>query len=286
MDNYITLKAPAKINLFLDITGVRNDGYHFIESVFQTISIYDIVVLKLNDSNDITISTNDINVPSNEKNIAYKAAEFFLNYIKTDKIGVDIYIEKNIPNQAGLGGGSSDAAAVLKGLNYLLDAKLSYEELNNIAVELGADVPFFINGGIAFANGIGEILTPLSPISKLHLVVAKGKNGISTVEAYKKIDTQYNLQHKSSELILQAIKSNDMIKISNHCFNIFEYVTELDDVFNIKKIMLDNNALCSIMSGSGSAVFGIFPDENSASKCSDLLSKLYDFSMPCTTEIL
>ena len=114
MDNYITLKALAKINLFLDITGVRNDGYHFIESVFQTISIYDIVVLKLNDSNDITISINDINVPSNEKNIAYKAAKFFLNYIKTDKIGVDIYIEKNIPNQAGLGGGSSDAAAVLK----------------------------------------------------------------------------------------------------------------------------------------------------------------------------
>ncbi|HHX57197.1 MAG TPA: 4-(cytidine 5'-diphospho)-2-C-methyl-D-erythritol kinase [Clostridiales bacterium] len=284
MNNTITLKAPAKINLFLDVTGVRNDGYHLIESVFQTISIFDIVTIKLNKTGVLTVSTNDITVPSNENNIAYKAAQKFLKYINDDKIGVDIYIEKNIPNQAGLGGGSSDAAAVLNGLNSLLNVNLSYDELCKIAVELGADVPFFIKGGTAFAKGVGEILTPLSPILKLHLVVAKGKGGISTAEAYKKIDNLYNSQHKKSETILQTIKSNDMIELPNHCFNIFEYVTELDDVFNIKKTMLKNNALCSVMSGSGSAVFGIFADKDSAYECSNLLSKLYEFSLPCTID--
>ena len=129
MNNTITLKAPAKINLFLDVTGVRNDGYHLIESVFQTISIFDIVTIKLNKTGVLTVSTNDITVPSNENNIAYKAAQKFLKYINDDKIGVDIYIEKNIPNQAGLGGGSSDAAAVLNGLNSLLNVNLSYDEL-------------------------------------------------------------------------------------------------------------------------------------------------------------
>ncbi len=284
MNNTITLKAPAKINLFLDVTGVRDDGYHLIESVFQTISILDVVKIELNKTGILTVSTNDITVPNNESNIAYKAAQKFLKYINTDKIGVDIYIEKNIPNQAGLGGGSSNAAAVLNGLNSLLNVNLSYDELCKIAVELGADVPFFINGGTAFAKGVGEILTPLSPIPKLHLVVAKGKGGISTAEAYKKIEDIHYSQHKKSEAILQTIKSNDMIELPKHCFNIFEYVTELDDVFNIKKIMLENNALCSIMSGSGSAVFGIFSDKDSACKCSNLLSKLYEFSLPCTTE--
>ena len=284
MDNSITLKALAKINLYLDVIGIRDDGYHNIESVFQTISIYDVLSVQINNTNTITVSTNDITIPSNENNIVYKAAQKFLEFINADRIGVNIYIEKNIPNQAGLGGGSSDAAAALKGLNSLLNSKLCYDELHKIAAELGADVPFFLTGGTVLAKGIGEILTPLPPAPKMYLVIAKGKGGISTAEAYKKIDGLYNLQDKGVKGILNAIKSGDINRLSKYCYNVFENVTELDDVFNIKRIMLENNALCSHMSGSGSAVFGIFPNKDSACDCSKLLSNLYQFSLLCTTK--
>lgn len=284
MDNSITLKALAKINLYLDVMGIRDDGYHNIESVFQTISIYDVLTIQLNNTNTITVSTNDVTIPNNKNNIVYKAIQKFLEFINADRIGVNIYIEKNIPNQAGLGGGSSDAATALKGLNSLLNSKLCYDELHKIATELGADVPFFLTGGTVLAKGIGEILTPLPPAPKMHLVIAKGKGGISTAEAYKKIDGLYNFQDRAIKEMLNAIKSGDINKLSKYCYNVFENVTELDDVFNIKRIMLENNALCSHMSGSGSAVFGIFPNKDSAYDCSKLLSNIYEFSLLCTTE--
>lgn len=280
---HVVVIAPAKVNLALDVTGKREDGYHLIETVFQTISIYDKLTLDLTEENGIKLSSDAHWLPCNEKNLAYKAAKAF-----TEKTGfgenIAIHISKRIPSQAGMGGGSSDAAAVLSGMNALSGNMLSLSELVSIGAGLGADVPFFLYGGTAYAEGIGEKLEVLPPLRGLCIVSAKGKGGISTPEAYRRIDALIDPVHPDTQSLKQAIKSGESTNsLWRYCGNIFEEVTELEDVTDIKNIMIKNGADFACMSGSGSSVFGIFRNYDMARKCRNVLSRKYPFAALCTT---
>ncbi len=276
----IKIKASAKINLTLDITGKRDDGYHLIESIFQSIGIFDTLTVTKKTA-DITITCDDPDVPCDKRNIVYKAAEAFFRYTEIDG-GVSIHIKKHIPSQAGLGGGSSDGAGVLYALNRLYNTKMPITELAEIGSKISADTSFFIYGGTAFVSGIGEKICAIRSIPPINLVIAKGTAGISTPEAYQKIDSLENPKHPKTKKLANAINDGKLLKNCKLCENMFEYVTENRDVFDIKKHMLDFGAKVSIMSGSGSAVFGIFENKDDAVKCAENLKKYYRYAEYCT----
>lgn len=274
------VKAAAKINLALDVTGKLPNGYHEIESVFQTVGLYDEITVELTDGGiELTceplnsILFNDI-IPCNERNIAYKAAQKFLeeNNLET---GCRIHIKKGIPSQAGMGGGSTDAAAVLFCLNKLTGKIFSAPE------KLGADVPFFLIGGTAYVTGIGEKISKISDYSDKILVIAKGKEGVSTAEAYAKIDALENHTPVRVKELVNAVDNNK--NIAEYIGNIFENAVNLWEVDDIKQKMLMFGAETACMTGSGSAVFGLFSDIKSAEKCHIRLTELAYFSHICET---
>ena len=262
----IRLRAPAKINLYLDITGKRPDGYHELETVMQSVSLYDYVNIALTEGDDITVSCTDEGIPAGSGNICYKAAENFFGY--TGKhCGAAVHIEKNIPSQAGMGGGSADAAAVIYGLDRLMGTSLDEAAMTDIGAKTGADVPFCISGGTRYCTGIGEVTEKLADMPLCDIVIAKGISSISTAEAYARADSTGGLARHG---IKGLFDGGDIITIAKGCMNIFESVTDIGEIGDIKQTMLDNNALCSCMTGSGSAVFGIFDDHDSAVRCADI----------------
>ncbi len=261
----VTIKAYAKINLFLEILDKRIDNYHNIDSVMQTISLHDLVTVSK--SNAIKIN-NNAGLPNDRSNLAYKAAELFLNYYNID-CGCEIYIQKNIPISAGLAGGSTDAAAVLCGLNTVYNINADLDELCRLGSKLGADVPFCIKGGTCITKGIGDLLTPCSSIRDCHIVISKSGEGVSTPYAYGEIDKmreQIDYSPKTSDLICSALKSGDLYNVCSNMYNAFESVicSIRPKVDEQKNIMLNNNAVFSMMSGSGPSVFGIFDDKSNA----------------------
>ncbi len=264
----ITVKANAKINLGLDITGTREDGYHLLKTVMQSVSLCDVITLKKADR--ISLTCSDDTIPCDEKNLAFKAAKLFFEETKING-GVEIGIEKNIPSQAGLGGGSADAAGTIVALNKLYDADLSDEELCKIGEKIGSDVPFCIIGGTMLCEGVGEKLTPMKPICDMKIVIAKGTNGISTIEAYKTYDKLQGIKHPDIDALINAINNGE--KFSHLCGNVLELTAFLSSVDEIKETMIELGAENSMMTGSGSAVFGIFSDERLAEKCSENLKK-------------
>lgn len=279
----LELFTPAKVNLALDIVGRREDGYHFLETVFQSVSIYDRLELTLTEESGIQLTCSEPEIPCGEKNLAWRAAAAFLKEAAV-KCGVRIHLEKHIPSQAGMGGGSSDAAAVLKGLNVLTGSPLSLETLCGLGVALGADVPFFLYGGTAYAEGIGEKLEVLPKLPKLPMVVAKGGDGISTPAAYRAIDALCDPKHPDTQGLKAAIlRGAPAEELWVHCGNLFEDVTELPDVAEIRTAMREMGAVFACMSGSGSAVFGIFADEMSAKQCQEALARKYPFAEMCYT---
>lgn len=275
------LKAAAKVNLSLDVTGKLENGYHLIESFFQTVGLYDVIDIELNDSREISLTCSDKTIPCNESNIAYKAALIFREKSGID-FGCKIHIEKNIPSQAGMGGGSTDGAAVLYALNKLLNTDYSFNELVKMGTRLGADVPFFLMGGTAFAEGIGEKLTKAPDYSGRILVIGKGSQGISTVEAYRKIDSLINPVHPQTDKLAESLK-NGGSDAYRYFGNLFELAAELEDVEKIKSYMLVSGALNALMTGSGSAVFGVFDNISDAEKCCSDLKKKGFFSSVCRT---
>lgn len=279
MDN-IKVKTSAKINLSLDVIGKRKDGYHLIESIFQSIGIYDIVTVSKAEK-EITITCSDDKIPCDIRNIAFKAALLFLDYTGIES-GINIHIEKKIPSQAGLGGGSSDGAAVLYALNSIFETNMPIYQLAELGGKISADTAFFIYGGTAYVRGIGEKISAIRSIPPVNLVIAKGKAGISTPEAYKSIDKLVNPEHPQTQKLLNAIDKGKFLKKCSYCENIFEQVTQTRDVFDLKKFMLDSGAEKAIMSGSGSSVFGIFEDEKTARMCEKNLQKYYYFAQYCT----
>lgn len=270
----ITLNAMAKINLFLNITGVLDNGYHTLDMVMQSINLYDTITMELNSSNRIMLSCSQEGIPCDKKNIAYQAAEKFL--MKTAfKTGLHMHIEKNIPHQAGLGGGSADAAAVLHGLNHLLDNPLSLSQLCEIGVDIGADLPFCLHGGTCFVQGIGEKVTKINPLPSCFFVVVKPDFGISTKQAYAQFDHNRQLFTMDCGEMLHAIKIQDTDCIAKNLYNALETADVHTPVETIKQKLLQLGAKGALMSGSGSAVFGLFEDQGIAQESVCVLRKYY-----------
>lgn len=276
------VKAAAKINLALDVTGRLENGYHAIESVFQTVGIYDEVTVELTDNGTITVSCelpelfeSSDPIPCDERNIAYKAAKRFFEANSMSK-GCNIHIKKGIPSQAGMGGGSTDAAAVLYCLNRLTGKGLDAPE------KLGADVPFFFTGGTAYVSGIGEKIEPISDYSGRILVVAKGAEGVSTAEAYSGIDSLVQPCHPETRRLVDAI-NNAPEEAHAYFGNLFEQAIRLEEVDRIEAEMLGCGALNAVMTGSGSAVFGLFSSEEQAEDCAGKLAGSGFFAQVCKT---
>lgn len=276
--NKVIVNAPAKINLMLDVTGKRKDGYHTLITVMQSISLSDRIEIHKTNSKGIILECDDPNILCDSRNIAFKAADRFFSHTETYG-GIHIKIQKNIPSQAGLGGGSADGAAVLVGLNQLYDTNLSIEELCRIGVEIGADVPFCIAGGTKLCRGIGEIMSDVTPLEDCFIVIGKGFSGISTKEAFEKIDKSGFGSNEFSDCYNGSLTS-----VSEIGSNIFESVTENSDVSEIKNQLMISGAVYSAMSGSGSAVFGLFNNQTDAEKSMNLLKSKGFFSALCSPE--
>ena len=262
----MTVKANAKINLFLDITGRRDDGYHEISTVMHSVSLCDDITVSKCSST--VIECDEPSVPCDERNTAYRCAERFFEKTGING-GAHIVIEKHIPSQAGLGGGSADGAAVLRALNTLYGTGLSDESLADIGALCGADIPFCVVGGCAYCGGIGEIMTPLA-VKKGILVIAKGKDGISTGNAYSMIDALGEREHKDKQRIIADFSGEDIPR--GYIYNIFEEVTDNEDVRKIKSMIAEKSIYPPLMTGSGSAVFGIFGNSEDAAEISQKLS--------------
>lgn len=271
----ITIKAPAKINLYLEVLNKRADGYHEVEMVMQTVSLYDKIVVKKKNDRKIKITSNKQIINDVEKNTAYIAAKKFFEYTKLLNKGLEIKIQKEIPIGAGLAGGSSDAAAVLCGLNKLFECKLTLKELIYIGSQVGADVPFCIVGGTQLATGIGTTFVSLPKIPDCKIVIVKPDFSISTQEAYQACDKFIDEQRQDINNIKAALESKDIEKISKNIYNRFEEVMNLPEVMQIKRVLNRGGAINSCMTGTGSAVYGIFEDEAKAIRCRDDLSKNY-----------
>lgn len=277
----IKVKAPAKINLTLDVLRRRADGYHDVSMVMQAVDLCDYVTVEATDSGKAEIFCDYPGVPCDESNIAYKACKLFFNYIKTDNPGVAITIDKHIPTQAGLAGGSADAAAVLVGLNKLFDAFLKEKELCEIGSKVGADVPFCIVGGTKVASGTGTKLDKVPLMPKCNIVICKPDLNISTAEAYSRIDSVKLSHPEFTAEMVKAICARDIWMVTSSLCNDFEIALDLDEIKKIKKIMLKNKALGASMSGSGSAVFAVFNKLSKAKKCVKVLSETYDKVFLC-----
>jgi len=262
----ISLNAHAKINLSLDVLNKREDGYHNLQMIMQTIQLHDTISIHEIPSG-VEIKCDAPYVPNNSTNIAYKAAEAMINKYNLDA-GVRIVIEKKIPVAAGLAGGSTDAAAVLKGINILFNLGIEQNELMQIGKTLGADVPYCVMGGTALAEGIGEKLTPLAPLGKIPIILIKPKVGVSTAWVYKTLELDKVSKRPNTEKIISAIVKKDIKYIAENMCNVLEEVTinKYPIIEKIKKNLLHKGAIGSMMSGSGPTVFGIFENEEKAKK--------------------
>lgn len=263
----LRIKAAAKLNLSLDILGIRPDGYHEMDMVMQTIDLFDDVEL----SEAGTISVFSDGSPGGPENLAWKAAEAFFRAAKRSG-GARIRLTKRIPAQAGMAGGSADAAAVLIGLNALYDARLSPEALRDAGLSVGADVPYCLIGGTARVRGIGEIVEPMPPFLSGYLVVAKPAIGISTAEAFRRFDRAENLRHPDIAALLSVMEKGQLDALSLFMENVLEQSEQNETVETLRQELLKNGALAARMTGSGSAVFGLFSEKEAASRCAVALA--------------
>ncbi len=271
----IKLKAYGKINLGLDVLGKRDDGYHDLDMIMQSVDLHDVITITKNDSGEITVKSSTSKIPNDKSNLAYRAAKLLMEEFNIEK-GVEIEIEKNIPISGGMAGGSADCAAVLKGMNKLFKLKLTEQQLMARGVRLGADVPFCIMGKTARAEGIGEVLTPITNKLKGYLVIAKPPISVSTGFAYGQIDKVKIKNRPDTEGIIEAIKENDLNSLAKTICNVFEEVTipEHKEIEEIKTKLKDCGALNAMMSGSGPTVFGIFEDKKKAVEAIDRIKEL------------
>ena len=265
--NDISLKALAKINLGLDVVRRREDGYHEVRMIMQTIHLYDRLDIKRTQEPGIQIQTNLSFLPVNENNLIYKAAKLLMDEFSiTD--GVSVKLDKRIPVAAGMAGGSTDAAAMLIGVNRLFSLGPTKRQLMERGVQIGADVPYCIMRGTALAEGIGEALSPLPPMVKCPVLIAKPSISVSTKFVYQNLKLDDTTIHPDIDLLIDDIKAKNLHDIAAHMGNVLETVTipNYPVIDEIKKHMLSNGAVGAMMSGSGPTVFGLFDDEDTAKK--------------------
>jgi 4-diphosphocytidyl-2-C-methyl-D-erythritol kinase len=263
----ITIKAYAKINLGLDVLRKREDGYHDVCMIMQSLDLHDTITIRKAAETGITIHTNLSSLPNDKNNLIYKAAALFLEALSISD-GLDITLEKRIPVAAGLAGGSSDAAATLKGLNELYQSGLSKEELMKLGVKIGADVPYCILLGTALSEGIGEILTPLAPLPDCYVLLVKPDFSVSTKYVYENLKLSYPVTHPDIPSMLAYLNKGDLSGLTRKLDNILQTVTikEYPLITDIKDQMLDLGAMASLMSGSGPTVFGLYKNKSLAEK--------------------
>ncbi|MBQ9664718.1 MAG: 4-(cytidine 5'-diphospho)-2-C-methyl-D-erythritol kinase [Oscillospiraceae bacterium] len=271
--------AYAKLNLTLDVTAKRPDGYHDMLMVMQTVSVTDSLVLEQTGEDRIQVSCNFRYIPTDERNLAVRAAMMYLDAIGEEKRGIAIRMEKDIPVGAGMAGGSADAAAVLRGMNRLYDRRMSRRELEELAANVGSDVAFCVSGGTALARGRGELLEDLEPMPDCRIVICKPGFSISTPELFRKLDQIGLRTHPDTPGMLNALREGDLRGISMRMFNVFEEVDDrrMRSEAEIKHVLLDYGALGAVMTGTGSAVFGIFNAEEAAECCAAELRKEHRF---------
>lgn len=269
------IKAYAKINISLDVVGKREDGYHLLRMIMQNIDLYDLINIE-KAANGINISSNKPYIPTDERNLGYKAAKLFMEKYNLQG-GVDINIRKSIPVAAGLAGGSTDAAAVLKGIRSIYDMDVSDEELMELGLKIGADVPYCIMGGTALCEGIGEKITPLKSFKDHIMIVVKPPFGVSTKEVYQSLDISRIYKHPDTEGLIKAVEENDLKYVCGGMKNILENVTLRKHIIlkDIKNEMLRMGALGAMMSGSGPTVFSFFDDMLKAQQCYDKFKMKY-----------
>jgi 4-diphosphocytidyl-2-C-methyl-D-erythritol kinase len=275
--------AFAKINLSLDVVRKREDGYHDLKMVMQSIDLHDDIHLSVTNSKKIEISTNLTFLPNNDSNIAYRAALVFYEKTGIELTGLKITIKKRIPVGAGLGGGSADGAAVLWGLCKLYELEIDTEMLQQWGLLIGADVPFCILGGTALAEGVGEILCSLTPLSDCHILLVKPRFSISTASVFSKLDVKSLRNHPDTEGLIDAIRKRDLRAIAIRLYNVLETVTGKENrvISHIKNKMIDFGAMGAAMSGSGPTVFSVFEDENKALQAYTHFKDRFDETFLC-----
>lgn len=270
----IKLKARAKINLGLDVVRKREDGYHEVRMIMQMINLYDRITLRRSTEPGIRVTTNLPYLPVNEDNLVYRAAKLLMEEFKVTE-GAEIELQKYIPVAAGMAGGSSDAAAVMVGVNRIFHLGLTKKQLMERGVKIGADVPFCIMRGTALAEGIGEVLTPLPAIPHCSLVIAKPKIHVSTKFVYGNLKASELKEHPDIDRQVQALREGSLEQLVAKMGNVLETVTvpAYPVIDEIKRTMLKNDAMGAMMSGSGPTVFGIFEREERAQEVCRLLKK-------------
>lgn len=275
----LTRKAYAKINLGLDVCRRLENGYHEVRMIMQTVGICDILTFTVAESG-IRITTDSGELPENEDNLIYRAAELLMKTCGV-RAGIDIHLEKHIPIAAGMAGGSSDAAATLLGLNELFALGLPQEQLRQLGVRIGADVPYCIMGGTALAEGIGELLTPLPPAPRCHLLIARPDIQVSTRYVYEHLDARETWPHPDIDGMQSAIRDNDLEGIARRLGNVLETVTikKYPVIGRLKEEMLSCGAMGSLMSGSGPTVFGLY---DSRERAESALSRLQAMQLAAT----
>ena len=288
--NTLKLRAPAKLNLLLDITGRRPDGYHEVRMIMQTISWYDVLTFERTSDSGIILSVagpdgkvlseKESGIPADDRNLVLRA----VHLLSEDPLrfdGLSITLEKNIPSQAGLGGGSSDAAAALIGLNRLYELGFSKEELAEKALKLGADVPFFLTGGTCLAEGVGEKLLKLPALDLPYILIVKPKASLSTKLVYETYDQSPALSHPDTEGFLQALSEKEALSdtfLTTICETMGNVMEEAafsiaPEVREVRDMLLSEGAQKALMTGSGSAVFGVFSEEESARRAMEILGR-------------
>ena len=275
----ISIKAPAKLNLFLEITERLNNGYHLLQSVMQSVTLYDELTVSKSEADFFYCNKPEL---QNGDNLVIKAANAFFRAFG-ERFSLDIKLIKNIPIAAGLAGGSSDCAAMLVALNRLSGEPFTLKKLCEIGTALGADVPFCLQRGLKFAEGIGEALSPLPPLPECFFVVSVGDEKILTREAFARIDASEERTKRDAGEITEAIKSGSLTRVASSLYNAFENYTR--DISRIKMIMSENGALSTLMSGSGPSVFGLYDASESADAAENALRKAGYHAFYCKPEI-
>ena len=281
----IRLKARAKINLGLDVLGKREDGYHEVRMVMQTIGIYDRLILTKIPEEEIRITSNLAFLPVNENNLIYKAIKLLKDEYHFPG-GVSVDLNKFIPVAAGMAGGSTDAASTMFGVNRLFGLNLSMGKMMELGVRLGADVPYCVMRGTALAEGIGEKLTRITPVPHMWILIAKPQINVSTRLVYEQLDMGGIQKHPDIDGIIRAIEAQDVVRIAQSMGNVLENVTVplYPVIETIKQDMLSHGAINAMMSGSGPTVFGLFPDEQTTLACQAFLKKKGDARQVYITE--
>lgn len=270
----VVAEAPGKVNLSLDIKGNADGGYHLLETVMLAIDLCDVIVIGKRDDDELRVTCSNPRAPENDMNTAHRAAVEFFSATGINRQGLSIHIDKAIPVEAGLAGGSADAAAVIRGLDRLYETSLSDEQLREIGLKVGMDVPFCLMGGCALAEGRGEILTALPDLPDCRITIAKPPEGMSTRYAFNLYDSfSGEFTRPDTQRMLESIRTGDLAGVGGNMFSVFSGLVKADETEMLSGIMLCAGALGSVLSGSGSAVIGLFDNEKLAKSCLHLLKE-------------